>query len=392
MLRLLFVACVSVLMQAQARQLGIMDLQTLVDQLGDEILTHPGLNPAADAAGNGAQGSHNLHENEDMEPEMGKDDDEDVPHPIKVHNWGSDLNVGQVAGIAVNPNDEPVIFHRGSVVWGPKCFDRQFQLVERTPIAQDTISTLDPDSGALKSSWGANMFHMPHGLTIDQAGNTYVTDVGMHQVMRFPVGATKPDLVLGEKFVPGSDEKHFCQPTDVAVSENTGFFFVADGYCNSRILKFDRKGKLVKVIKGDWRVPHSLALFEDEDVLCVSDREGGKVDCVKAGLKHPRMQADRDETGMDVISYTGIGRSYAIAPKGTALLSVSGAPRVRGITIDTAAQTPKILDSWGSRDLTSPHDISISLTGDAVYVTEIGQNDKKSSVTKFEVVRNPNFF
>lgn len=120
MLRLLFVACVSVLMQAQARQLGIMDLQTLVDQLGDEILTHPGLNPAADAAGNGAQGSHNLHENEDMEPEMGKDDDEDVPHPIKVHNWGSDLNVGQVAGIAVNPNDEPVIFHRGSVVWGPK--------------------------------------------------------------------------------------------------------------------------------------------------------------------------------------------------------------------------------------------------------------------------------
>jgi hypothetical protein len=48
--------------------------------------------------------------------------------------------------------------------------------------------------------------------------------------------------------VPGSDEKHFCQPTDVAVSENTGFFFVADGYCNSRILKFDRKGKLVKVI------------------------------------------------------------------------------------------------------------------------------------------------
>ena len=58
-------------------------------------------------------------------------------------------------------------------------------------------------------------------------------------------------MVLGEAFVPGSDEKHFCQPTSVAVSEETGVFFVADGYCNSRIMKFDANGKLLKVI-GNW--------------------------------------------------------------------------------------------------------------------------------------------
>lgn len=41
-----------------------------------------------------------------------------------------------------------------------------------------------------------------------------------------------------------SDNKHFCKPTDVAVA-STGEFFVADGYCNSRIMKFDREGKLL---------------------------------------------------------------------------------------------------------------------------------------------------
>ena len=86
---------------------------------------------------------------------------------------------------------------------------------------------------------------MPHGLKIDPEGNIWVTDVGLHQVMKFERGQTKPSLgkkktflyryfhlkflVLGTKFVPGNDEKHFCKPTSVAVS-SSGLIFVADGY------------------------------------------------------------------------------------------------------------------------------------------------------------------
>jgi len=51
-------------------------------------------------------------------------------------------------------------------------------------------------------------------------------------------------MSLGEKLVPGTDDKHFCKPTDVAIA-STGEFFVADGYCNSRIMKFDKDGKLL---------------------------------------------------------------------------------------------------------------------------------------------------
>ena len=53
---------------------------------------------------------------------------------------------------------------------------------------------------------------------------------------------------MGVAFESGHDEKHFCKPTDVAVSEKTGDIFVADGYCNSRILKFSADGRLKQII------------------------------------------------------------------------------------------------------------------------------------------------
>ena len=71
-------------------------------------------------------------------------------------------------------------------------------------------------------------FYLPHGLTVDKQGNIWVTDVGLHQVFRFPPGSDTPDMTLGERFIPGTDQKHFCKPTDVAVMSN-GDFFVSDG-------------------------------------------------------------------------------------------------------------------------------------------------------------------
>lgn len=51
-------------------------------------------------------------------------------------------------------------------------------------------------------------------------------------------------LTLGEAFEPGSDNEHFCKPTDIAVGSN-GDFYVADGYCNSRVMKFNKDGKFL---------------------------------------------------------------------------------------------------------------------------------------------------
>lgn len=72
--------------------------------------------------------------------------------------------------------------------------------------------------------------------------------MAMHQVFKFPPilntrssDDIKPMLELGRKFVPGSSRTMFCKPSAVAVLPS-GEFFVSDGYCNSRIIKFAHDG------------------------------------------------------------------------------------------------------------------------------------------------------
>ena len=101
---------------------------------------------------------------------------------------------------------------------------------------------------------------------------------------------------MGEAFVPGKDDTHFCKPAAVSVMTN-GDFFVADGYCNSRLIKFRKDGvklwevgrayvpSLVekffsrKVPNYALTVPHALALAEEDKMVYVADRENGRIQC-----------------------------------------------------------------------------------------------------------------
>lgn len=67
-----------------------------------------------------------------------------------------------------------------------RSFDDTFKFREtfRGPINQDTVLTLNPQSGLVESSWGSNMFYLPHGLHIDARGNVWLTDVALHQVFK----------------------------------------------------------------------------------------------------------------------------------------------------------------------------------------------------------------
>ena len=88
------------------------------------------------------------------------------------------------------------------------------------------------------------------------------------------MGNSTADLTLGVKLIPGNDRRHFCKPTDVAVMTD-GTFFVADGYCNSRVIRFDPDGKFQKQWGQSsagsgltppplaFLVPHGLAVAED---------------------------------------------------------------------------------------------------------------------------------
>ena len=165
--------------------------------------------------------------------------------------------------------------------------DYHFNTRKYNLISQDTIVTLDRNTGQVKGqTWGANMFYLPHSVSLDSEGNTWVSDVGRHQVLKFAKGSTgQPALEVGVRMVPGSDQRHLCQPTDVAVLRN-GDFFVADGYCNARVIKFSKDGQYLtewssedERMPSHFYVPHSLALNEKANLLCVADRENYRVQC-----------------------------------------------------------------------------------------------------------------
>ncbi|KAK2490381.1 hypothetical protein MC885_016834, partial [Smutsia gigantea] len=127
-------------------------------------------------------------------------------------------------------------------------FDSKFVYQQRglRPIEDDTILVIDPNHAAVLQSSGINLFYLPHGLSVDKEGNYWVTDVALHQVFKLePNSKEGPLLILGWSMQPGSDQNHFCQPTNVAVDPDTGAVYVSDGYCNSRIVQFSPSGKFI---------------------------------------------------------------------------------------------------------------------------------------------------
>lgn len=89
---------------------------------------------------------------------------------------------------------------------------------------------------------------MPHGITVDHENNVWLTDVALHQVFKFGPSSNNSSenllMILGTAFEPGNDLDNFCKPTSVAVA-TSGEFYVADGYCNSRIIKFSPEGRVL---------------------------------------------------------------------------------------------------------------------------------------------------
>lgn len=194
-----------------------------------------------------------------------------------VKNWldlPKDLKLGNPTGISIDTNQNIVVFHRA---------DREWSIFGSMPgktIKSKTILIINKNNGKLISSWGGNLFIMPHGLKVDADNNIWVTDVGLHQVFKFSYDGNLL-LKLGVAGVPGNDSLHFDKPTDIAITKN-GSVYVCDGYGNSRVVKFSATGKYLFEWgkKGDkeseFNIPHGITLDNNENVY-VADRENKRV-------------------------------------------------------------------------------------------------------------------
>ncbi|XP_052606249.1 peptidyl-glycine alpha-amidating monooxygenase isoform X5 [Peromyscus californicus insignis] len=305
-------------------------------------------------------------------------------HVEEALDWpGVYLLPGQVSGVALDSKNNLVIFHRGDHVWDGNSFDSKFVYQQRGlgPIEEDTILVIDPNNAAILQSSGKNLFYLPHGLSIDKDGNYWVTDVALHQVFKLdPHSKEGPLLILGRSMQPGSDQNHFCQPTDVAVDPSTGTVFVADGYCNSRIVQFSPGGKFITQWgeessgstpkPGQFSVPHSLALVPHLDQLCVADRENGRIQCFRTDTKEFVRE----------IKHASFGRNvFAISYIPGLLFLVNGKPYfgdhepVQGFVLNFTSG--EIIDVFKPvrKHFDMPHDIVASEDGN-VYIGDAHTN------------------
>ncbi|XP_067664948.1 peptidyl-glycine alpha-amidating monooxygenase A-like isoform X1 [Haliotis asinina] len=309
------------------------------------------------------------------------------PHPLVLDSsWPShNLILGHVVGVATDRNGNVYIFHRGSRTWTARTFDRDNRMLSPTPIPEDVILVLNRQ-GTLLRKFGRNQFYLPHGIEVDSRGNIWVTDTGLHQVMRIPPGGTLPDMVLGERLVPGNDTGHFCQPADVAVLQS-GDFYVADGFCNGRIVKYSSNGTFMtqwgrpadsddggrcccdQESPGIFNIVPSITVAEDRGLVCAADCMHGRIQCFQL-----------DGSFRFIVSSKQMG-PYVLATEycplhGGILFVVNGhdphkkEPAVYGVTV--AIDTGEVVQQWDTFDgLQSPHDVTVDSTDHDLYVGEL---------------------
>ena len=92
------------------------------------------------------------------------------------------------------------------------------------------------------------MFRRPHSVFIspyDAQKNVWIVDDYRHAIFKFTNDGKTLLQTIGTPNEHASDDKHFFRPTFMAWQPD-GSFYVADGYANTRVVKFDKDGKYLK--------------------------------------------------------------------------------------------------------------------------------------------------
>jgi len=224
----------------------------------------------------------------------------------------ADLYLGEAVGVATNSKGHIFVYTRSGSTNVTTGTNRAFVRASSRLFEFDQNGTFVREIGH-----GLYAFIFAQSVRIDPQDNIWVVDEGGSMVMKFdPDGRVimtfgrKPEAItvpsgppLG--FVPppvaanpaiaagaagaappanvgaGAPGDSFNRPTDVAW-DSDGNIFIADGYDNSRIAKFDKDGKYIKswgqrgTAPGQFHTPHSIAV-DAKGLVYVGDRDNHRI-------------------------------------------------------------------------------------------------------------------
>ena len=209
--------------------------------------------------------------------------------------------MGEAVAVATNSKGHTFVFHRSR-------YNRLFEF--------------DQDGNFLKEIGSGFLgFEFAHAVRVDKDDNIWTVDEGTNMVTKFsPEGKVlmvlgrRPLAVLGAQAYPvgpnpPAQKYVFCRPTDVAWDPQ-GNIFVSDGYCNNRVVKYDKNGRFLaqagseKAGKalGEFNLPHGLQV-DGQGNVWVADRSNFRYQVLDNNLKPLR----------EITNY-GVGWTLCISP------------------------------------------------------------------------------
>lgn len=158
------------------------------------------------------------------------------------------------------------------------------------------------DGEVIKTWGGPDSFAREHEIAISPDGYVWLDDEAAHTVTKYDMDGNKL-LQLGNgkpsdsgynwygeaKFFESMDTIKrgalpFNRPCGISFSKKTGDIYVADGYGNARVHRFDSEGKLIRSWGEpgrreplQFRTVHSVCVDDARERLIVCDRENSRL-------------------------------------------------------------------------------------------------------------------
>ena len=189
-----------------------------------------------------------------------------------VEGWGrlpEGWSFVEATSVAVDARDNVWVFNRGA----------------------HPVIVLDREGSFLRS-WGEGQVRRAHGITIGPDGSVWLTD-DLHHTIRQFTSEGKLLLTIGDPDQPSTLQggQPFNRPTHVALCPRMGDVYVSDGYGNSRVHKYDPRGRHLfswgapGTDPGAFNLPHNIAT-DAQGLVYVADRENHRIQIFDDGGRY----------------------------------------------------------------------------------------------------------